>query len=550
MEPTISDLAGSEPIFVLEIDWNGQTHRFSTYPISFDGNEYIGNLEDFVYTEKSDLLGVDLEANSFSCAVYFDGLDMVEEWRKGRTIEGSAASLAYILIREGEIVSTDMILLLEGEVQQPVFGDPDEPRSFCAFTVERKGYDLEIPLLDPVKIIDKEKFPNLDEDTASSKMYPLIIGQPGKTRSEEGLTVNLFCTPAYNHKRYTLGHPSGDVYFLIAGHDVEATTVQISDGVKTPISKTVLRAADLNGNFYSYVDMTGESFLYPGFTLLTDVGKQPNEWFVSWTDGGGMANPYGDGLLEGGGDICIWVLTKSLLPVDRGAWFNIREFLNTFKFAGFINDPSLSCWSFLSEYILPHLPIEVKPGPNGLRPILNQMYSYQITQPRKSIVAGSNFKRISAITTQTDTADIINGCLIRYAKNSFDENHYGSVRIAADATNTDADRQNLLSISSENRYGKSETTIESDFIYDRGTAARVAYFKIRSNAFPVRTFRYEADVEFGYLQLGDVIILTDEDLFLDDTKGTVIEKSWNETNWIIGICIEETPRFTDRYFEE
>ena len=550
MQPTISDLSGSSPIFLLEIDFLGQMHRFSTIPISFDGNEYIGNLEDFQYEERSDLLGADIEANSFSCAVFFDGLDMVREWRKGRTIEGSKANLSYILMREGQIVSVDKIQLLEGEVQEPVFGDPEEPKSFCAFTVERKAYDLEIPLLDPVKIIDKAKFPYLDEDTASSKMYPLIIGQPGKTRDETGTTINLYCTPAYNHKRYTLGSPSGDVYFLIAGHDVLATTVHISDGVKPPISKTVLRAADLNGNFYSYVDLTPDTFLYPGYLLLTDVGSQPNEWFVSWTNGGGMESPYGGGLLEGGGDICLYALQRSRLPMDRGAWFNIRDLLNTYKFAGYINDPTLSCWDFLREYILPHLPIEVKPGPKGLRPILAQMYAFQYTTPRREIVAGPHFAQISAITTQTDTADIYNGCLIRYAKNSFEDSYYGSLRIASDGTNTDEDRQNLLSISSENRYGKSETTIETDFIYDRGTAARVAYLKVRSRAFPVRTMRYLADMEFGILQLGDVIILTDENMYLYGTKCTIIEKTWNETNWIIGICIEDSPLFTDRYFEE
>ena len=70
-----SQLAGTEPIFLLRIDFLGQIWRFSTYPISIDGIEYIGGLADFEFVESSDLLGVNIDSNNLSVQVDFVGLE-------------------------------------------------------------------------------------------------------------------------------------------------------------------------------------------------------------------------------------------------------------------------------------------------------------------------------------------------------------------------------------------------------------------------------------------------------------------------------------------
>ena len=119
-------LAGTEPIFLLEIDFLGQIWRFSTYPISIDGYEYIGGLADFEFTESSNLLGVNIDSNSLFVQVDFIGLDLVHEWRKGRTLENCEAEFSYLLIKDGVVQSSldNRVVLLDGIIQSPVFGDP------------------------------------------------------------------------------------------------------------------------------------------------------------------------------------------------------------------------------------------------------------------------------------------------------------------------------------------------------------------------------------------------------------------------------------------
>ena len=96
MQYTQKDYDRAQMVFLLDVDWNGQQYGFSSFPVSFDGREYGGSLSEVTYTEQTDIVGLDVEANSFSCAVYFDGLDMVQEWRRGRTLEGGSATLLHL----------------------------------------------------------------------------------------------------------------------------------------------------------------------------------------------------------------------------------------------------------------------------------------------------------------------------------------------------------------------------------------------------------------------------------------------------------------------
>ena len=94
MQYTQTDYDRAQMVFLLSLDWNGQIYGFSSLPVSFEGIEYGGSLSEVTFSEQTDIIGLDVQANSFSCAVYFDGLDMIQEWRRGRTLEGVAATLS------------------------------------------------------------------------------------------------------------------------------------------------------------------------------------------------------------------------------------------------------------------------------------------------------------------------------------------------------------------------------------------------------------------------------------------------------------------------
>jgi hypothetical protein len=546
MQYTQSEYDNSIIVFLLRVDFLGVEHRFSSIPISYEGRDYIGSLSNVDYIETTNLVGFSAETNSVSLSCYFDGLDLLHEYRKGRTLEGQEATVSYILVRNGDPIG-DEVLLLKGKVQEPIIGDPEEPSSFAAFTVEQKTIDLQIPLIAQNDIIEKNTFPNADEETAHGKAYPIIIGSPGITR-EEATEITLHVSPSYNIKKYDVGSPAHDIYFLIAGHETEATTASISDGSSTPITKTIERAVDPNNNEYVYIDMTGEhSFLYPANTSLSSHAEHPKEFFVYLTNGGGIRSPYREGTLEGGADIIRWSLSRGgNVDIDDAAFGNISEILNQYKFSGFINDPSTTADKFLEEHILPFLPVEIQSGPRGLRPILAQHIAIETLQPVMSIVQNETFQRISPLNTTTDTSQIYNCVRMNFAYNTRSSSFYHSLYMGVDAENTQMSSNHLYSDSSANRYGKSVQTFDAYYIYDNATAHRVAADLIRNNAFPKRTIDFAADQEYGVLQIGDIVLLSSTQLYMEEQFCTVVSKSWNTTHWIISLMFEDNPHLMER----
>lgn len=545
MQYTQQDYDRAQMVFLLDIDWNGQQYGFSSFPISFDGREYTGSLSEVTYTEQTDIVGLDVEANSFSCAVHFDGLDMVQEWRRGRTLEGVSATLSYILVKDGEVYSSSAVLLLKGIIQEPVIGDPEEPVSFAAFTVEQKPYDIEVPIIGASSEINERKHPNADE-TALGKFYPVIIGKAGQTRKGSD-TEQLFATPAYNHKAYDVGSPAHEVLYIVAGHACVGTEVQISDNVGSAITKTIESGVDEDNQIYSFIDLTSSALLYPGATSLSNNATHPSEFWVTWTNGGGITSPYREGVLEGGGDICRWALSRTGVEIDHGAWANIAPILNMYKFAGYINDSSMTTAQFLEDHILPFLPIEIRSGPKGLRPILAQYIAIQNVEAVVSINAGDgDWQQISALETRTNTSEIYNACRINYAYNSQEDSFFHTMYVGPEGQDKEDSKKNLYALSSSNRYGISQQTFDAFFIYDPLTASRVAGDFIRRTSFPVRYIQFSADIEYGWLQLGDVISLTSTALYLEGQKCTIVAKQWDVTNWIFTLMFDDSPIHLDR----
>ena len=540
------DYENATLIFLLELHWLGQTHRFSTIPIVFDGYEYLGGLNEITFEESTDDIGIDTQANSAAIAVYFDGLNMVQEYRKGRTLEGERGILSYILMKNDQVYSTKAVLVLDGTIQQCIFGDPEEPESFVSFSLEEKEYDTETALIPPLAVIDENKWPYAD-DEAIGKKYPLVFGEPGATRKGSA-TQQLFCTPAYNYKKDNVGSPTHETRFVISHHACIGENVQITDNVTAPLTRQIQQAIDADGQKFCFIDVSFSSLLYPGATSLSNNAEHPNEFWVSWIDGGGLANPYGPGVLTGGGDLVRWILSRSNLRIDDAAFANIAPILNEYRFAGFVNE-DMTTTQLLNDHILPYLPIQIKAGPKGLRPILHQYIALEKTESVTHIIADQgDWTQIGAIETATDTSEIFNAVRINYAWNGPDNSFFHSVYMGPDGIDTEYSKKNLYSLTSKNRYGTSQQNFDAMFIYDSRTAIRFCGDFIRRNSFPRRSIKFAAAIEYGFLQLGDVIEITSTRLFMDHQKCTVIGKTWDVMNWVFVLMFEDTPLHLDRTF--
>ena len=535
---TPNNSTGRQAVFLLQIEFMGQTYRFAEQKITIDDKAFDGDLRDFSHTEESELIGINVEANAVNCAVVFDSLDLVEQWRKGHTLEGSEAELSYVLTRDNQVTPYDeRIIVFSGTINQPVIGDPEEAHGFAAFTIEQRPFDFSQTFLNPEHVITKDTFAQLDEETAGGKPYPFVFGAPGNPRDSTGTTLNIFCTPAYMSRK-----ASGNYHMLIAGHAVEATQVKIKDQAGNSATLPVVEAVDAKGQAYSYVDVTSSAIVYPGKLLVGGAeNASVSEWWCAWTNGGGFKNPFGSGALEGAGDICTYALLLTKQKVDFGAWGNVANIINAYKFAGYVNDAEVTAWDWINSNILPFLPVEVVAGPKGIKPILANIFASSYLQPVATIEANREFYQTGPITTQTDIGDIINHVTIRYGKAGFDQDTKQIARIGNFEQSNQEQRADIYSRLSTNKFGKTEQTIESEYLYDRDTAFLIGHTIIKSKSVPMLQINYRADIHYGYLMIGDLISVTDEDLYLDNVYFTVVAKQWTGLFWDYIIALQDTP---------
>ena len=557
---------GSQPCFLLTVEFAGVVYRFSSFPISIssvDGDlQFEGGLEDFELEESTGFLGVDTQANSLSTSVVFDGLDLLEMWRKGFSLEGVPGELGYVLVKDGALLHSweDRIVLIKGMIQAPVFSDPQEPVGFCAFSLEQMPWDSmqSDSVLEPLTKITDLNFPKHDEESAGGKFPPVVIGGGITVITALPQDINIASTPAYCIQKHT---PAGDhALFLIAAHPVRASSVIVIDPFgNESASRSVETGVDALGNVYSYVDLDAETypFSYPGRTLLT--GEQPPgdpQWWVKWpkvdvpasgTLSGCYLNPLGEGAMEGGGDICLWAMLQGGYEVDESAWTGLIPILNNYKFHGYINDPDLKYWDFLTEMIIPNLPIEVKNGPNGIRPILAIMYAPHSAFQAYDIRLGSDFFQSGPITVETLTSDIVNQITMNFALEGPNDNHVCALTMGAGLdTGITAENSPVCEIS-QARYGVQVDNIESDWIYDRYTAFMVARFMARSQSLPMISIEFTADPIYGWIQVGDLLKITGDTVWTGQFF-TVSSKVWEGTGWIFVLLLESNPNLQSRYF--
>jgi hypothetical protein len=546
-------MAGGIPLFLMDIEWGGRTWLFSEFPVVIPSDigdlQYTGGLEQFDYKESANFISQDLESNIVSAAVIFDGINLMEEWSKGRVLEGAKANFSYVVFRNGAVEQTheERIVLLRGRIQEPQFGDPDEVDGYCTLSIEMEPMDENKLLLEGAKRIDN-RFQHRDIDTANGKPFPVIIGTPGFTStSNTFVPYDIYSTPAYCIQTYDFGTSRFDVLMMVAGHLVNDTQVTIQDDSFQSVTKTIQEAVDSKGNQYSYITLTAaDQIAVPGFTGTPNYGTSREYWVTAWR-GGGMPNPFGDGVLELAGDVCRWALHRSGQKVDDGAWANMSVFLNRYKIAGYVNDSTITAWEWLSGNILPLLPITVRSGPDGLRPVLNELHAISHIIPMLSVKVGDQeeFLQISPVETHRSTGDLINRFTLNFAKGGHDQDYTNHVRVT-DVSAVDADILSQYSVLSVSRYGVRSAAMDTDYVYDRRTANMIALGKVRASALPIRSIDISAPFHYGWLQIGDILNVTADSLFLEDHLMMVTGKVWEDGEWRLTLAFEDNPIQNER----
>tara|TARA_Y100001938_G_scaffold107205_1_gene146407 strand:- start:899 stop:1456 length:558 start_codon:yes stop_codon:yes gene_type:complete len=185
--------------------------------------------------------------------------------------------------------------------------------------------------------------------------------------------------------------------------------------------------------------------------------------------------------------------------------------------------------------MIPYLPIEIVNGPMGLRPIVPMIFSNN-PQSRFDFFVDENCRVTSPITPSIDSDNILNEITLKYGYSGLYDKFLGYLTIT----------ESQYTTISKNRFGIRRGEIELEYITDFSTVQRIGKDILRSRALGYFTIDIEADFEYGYLYLGDIVTLTSPIHGINQIKSQIVAKQYAEKQWQYTLMIEDNPIVNNR----
>ena len=564
---TRGDWLDVDLLWFMEITYGGSTYRFSTITMDLVDSDgvsfpYMGGLEDVVISTSLQQVGdISTQADSVSIAITFPNVNIAKNQMNGILLEGSRAVIGYVLIRNGQIQQSydERPIVFRGQVTGPVYGHPTRDVGYVEFSIENKVFissqGLLATILGPNMFIEDISCSNAlyvppewprdgqlteVQDIHRGKVIPWVFGDLHGITQSNGQEVSIPITPAYVIAfDPSLATPA--VYYLVCGHATNANTTNLFSNTGETDTSAVSSFINIDKRVLSYITILDTS------TIPQSVAPNDDrQVWVEWDDGAAFPNPVGEGDLKGAGDICLWLLSELTNDLDYERWNALRPYLNQYEFAGYVNDEKITIMQWLQKEVIAHLPIHIVVGERGIMPVLDIFQAGIKVEPRLKVSEGAEFERNSPIETQNTTEDLVNNVTVRYARNGVIDDYSTFVQCshevpAAGELTSTTYLANPKAMVSVQRYGVKTRVVELDFVYSNLTAQRIANDIIERLALPTRTVQYSVSIRYGYLQLGDIVELTDTDLGFDSVRTQVISKLWDDSRWLIELKIDDNP---------
>ena len=569
---TRNDWEEVDILWTLEISYLGEQYRFSTITLDLvdgDGKRYpyTGGLEDVVVSTSLQRVGdISAEADSVSIAITFPNKNIAQLQMAGKFLEGSHAKIGYVLIKNGEIETQydNRPTIFQGIITGPVYGHPNRPQGYVEFSIENQAMissqGLLATILGENMYIEDISCSNAFyvspewpqdrgltevQDIHRGKVIPWVFGELQAIQHSSGSTSSIPITPAYAIA-YDPSAGQKPVFYLAAGHETNAASVNLFSNTGETDTATISTFVNIDNRTLTYFEIPNSSSIPQSVAANDD-----REVWVEWDDGGAYPNPVGEGTLQGGGDICLWLLSEITDDIDYDCWNALRPFLNQYLFAGYVNDEKITVFQWLQKNIVAYLPIHVVNGPNGLKPVIDMFQSQVDIQPRLSIEESPEFQRVAPVVSINTPEDVSNVVTVRYAMNGVVGDYSTFVQVsnkipAAGTLSSISYIAHPKSMISVQRYGHKKKVVELDFCYDNGTAQRIAQDILEREALPTKSIQYSVSIRYGYLVLGDIVEITDEDIGLNAIKGQIISKLFEDGRWLLDIKIDDNPNKGNR----
>lgn len=543
------DLRNAEVAWCLDFRWLGRTFRLSTHHIELElpdssTVQYVAGMTEPDVVDAVERNGIHDSATA-PIGLYLDGFDIAEEVARGNPLERAEGELFMVFVDRttGKARHSweERYSFLTGRLSQPQYAHPDQAPGYMQFSlVQQVGEDNSL-LLPANAVLNRETWPDAPGKFIG-KIYPVVIGNPGLYQQASGGFEITSGSPGYPIKLTLAGQRET---LLIAGHDVQADSVIVymkglDEGhtydvvqVKDGLNRTVSIVSDLAAPTSSGTPTT--AFL------------ESDEYWVHWPTGnGGLIGGLDNGLISGLGDVVVWALLLTSLPVDLLKWQNESALLNQIQVACYINEPTLTPWSWVSG-LLDELFIEVRTGPRGLYPMVRRFES-STAEGVASVVEGPEFEPLSAVTVNSMLSDVINQVTMRFAVRADTGDYLRQLTLGPSINpNDDEHFVDEYAAASVDRWSIRTTepiiqaeSLELDWLYDETSVSILAAQRIRAQGFGFIERTYLAAVHLGWLAPGVSFRLESESLHRD-YFATVLSRKWVGVAWELVIAMDIDP---------
>ena len=471
-------------VLLVDIEWSGRVFRFASERVevvSSDGSHlYDGGLS-LSFDEASSLLDSSPE-DSVDLGDLVFPVDVALWHRQGRYLTGSTAT---VRVWSPGLDLSRARVIRQGTVSASEYGEDGQP---VRVIVDPPTLDTGAVLVDPDASVDLTTWPNRAE-AAQGQVYPVVFGAPGLGSS--ALPADRGGSPA------PLVDTTGNGKWVICSERVAATSVTLvdaTDGLAESLAVTY--EADGNGRTVTVVAGTGT-------TVLPVDG---NAYWVDWSGSdGGVIAPGDTTAALGAGAQLLWLLDRSGITYDRGAWESAAGLLNRYRLSWYADRGSP--WEEAKGQVADLLPLSIPSGGAGVYPVV-----WRWRSTSADAVIGlehtRNVYREGGVTV--DASGVRNEHGISYAPRASDGDMTERRTITGrPVTSSGALWRDLSCAVSWASFGHRPAGLEEvPRVYEDGTASLILADRA-IQALPVERLSVDADVSLGWLRPGDVTTYTD-----------------------------------------
>jgi len=513
-----SDLRSGAAHYVLELRFGSRVLYFGHEALNIvrdDGTLIAvraGLVSDVEWSAPMEFGSSDVPLQSVPLTLVDPSMDWALEYAAGRDLGFAWGQLSQWV--SGTTWETRRVLV-GGLIDAPEYGSKGEA---LAFTLKSHPFEDRAVIPDGTAVVDATTWPSASDD-AMGEAYPEVFGYVGKGSiryaGSRGLIVD-----------------TTNRYLLIAGHEVDASTVEVLNASKLPtgtwVNRSVTTATDGRGRTVSYVQLQAA-----GTGNDADFDEAAS-FIVSWghsTNGGGRQNQDRSDAMRSAGEVLRYLLNRTTLKVDRGRTNAALDLLRGRKLDFAVHEP-IGVWELIQGRLLPALPVSIRNGPEGLYPVV---WRYAVDAPVEldlSVGRGEAVRVGPIRTRSTLHGSMANEFRVAYAVDVMGASKeqyllHGDPSIASDAT-TATNRACRISRARAAQATPQITTAASarlllDAVWDASTAAAAANDQAVARALPVREVTYLIHREHTEIEEGAPVAITDASLSLSAHRAIVLE---------------------------